>query len=659
MSDRIPAEERLMNLTVALLGTEVGLTRQQIFDSVSGFFERADAGTGREALERMFERDKETLVSLGMRIEVIGDPANPQDLRGARYRIPREDNALPDDIDFAPDELALLSLAAEAWGEAAMSGEARAALRKIRALGIDVDEPILGFAPRLAVRETAFGPLQQAIDAARVVRFSYLNPGRSEALARVVRPLALVQFEGRWHLRAWDEERRAARTFLLRRITSDVADAGRGFDPAERSGAADRAIADLAALARRQSALIEASPGSEAELRLRRRATRESDGALAVPYVDEEVLADEIASYGPEARVVAPGGLRDRVIARLRGVRAAHSGAADAADLQIEPARRRRRTPLASSDRVRIYLTLVPWLLERGDAPLAEAAAAFDVAEREMRVMIERLALVGEPARGMYTGDMFDIDWDLLDERGIIRLTHAVGIERVQRLTTREAAALIAGLQLVQALPGVDAARIAALRDKLGRGSSAMPAEPVVVPTEIDELRTDLTRAVAERRVVRFSYRPLRGDRADRAVDPSGLLLADGEWYLQGWCHLRRSVRTFHLERMSEVAVTEEPAARTERIRASMFQPADDDEIAILRFPTAMRPVVADFLEHAEEDARGERTIARLPVGDARVLKRLAGRGGGAIEVLAPAAAREAARNWAADGETLQIAALD
>jgi proteasome accessory factor B len=47
-----------------------------------------------------------------------------------------------------------------------------------------------------------------------------------------------------------------------------------------------------------------------------------------VPYVDVHIFADELASYGPEVRVVAPEDLRDRVIDRLVATRDAHGGAA-------------------------------------------------------------------------------------------------------------------------------------------------------------------------------------------------------------------------------------------------------------------------------------------------------------------------------------------
>ena len=92
-----------------------------------------------------------------------------------RYRVPAAEYTLPDDLEFSPAELALLTLAGSVWSESSMSVEARAGLRKIRALGIPMDAPIQGFAPRLSTNDAAFVPLQQAIEHARVVTFPYLK----------------------------------------------------------------------------------------------------------------------------------------------------------------------------------------------------------------------------------------------------------------------------------------------------------------------------------------------------------------------------------------------------------------------------------------------------------------------------------------------------
>ncbi|MFT4307100.1 MAG: WYL domain-containing protein [Microbacterium sp.] len=305
------------------MATQHGLTKDTILASVSGYREQSQSGASKDALEKMFERDKENLRELGVPIETIGDSADPDDLREARYRVPSAEYALPADLSFTPEELALLGLAGEVWGESSLSAAARSGLRKIRSLGGIVDEPIIGLAPRLNVRDPAFAPLQRAIEQARIVEFAYLKPGQDAARRRRVEPLALVEYEARWHVLANDLRAGAERTFLLSRIVGPVRGTRDGFDPAARDGAGERALRGLEELAARQRALIEVDPGTEAQLRLRRRATPAAQGLL-VPYVDVHVLADELASYGPEVRVVEPPQLRELVVARLRGALERH-----------------------------------------------------------------------------------------------------------------------------------------------------------------------------------------------------------------------------------------------------------------------------------------------------------------------------------------------
>lgn len=329
MSEKIPPEERLLNLVVALMATEHGLTKRAILEAVAGYRASREGGASQDALEKMFERDKEQLRKFGAPIETIGDFADPDNLIDARYRIPKSEYELPADIDFTPAELALLQLAGSVWGHESMSSDAQAGLRKIRALGNDVDEPIIGFAPRLSVREASFAALRDAIESAHVVEFDYLKPGERRSARRRLQPLALLEWEARWHVYGVDTDAAADRTFLLSRIVGDVRRTSRTFDVTERDGAGERALRGLEEHAARNVAEVVVVPGSEAALRLARRGEATSAG-LQLPFVDLHILADELASYGPEVRVVKPTALRNAVIKRLRRVASVHASVSDA-----------------------------------------------------------------------------------------------------------------------------------------------------------------------------------------------------------------------------------------------------------------------------------------------------------------------------------------
>ena len=329
-SVKIPVEERLFSLVLALLASENGLTKTEILSSVQGY-RQLFTHTGDNAnLERKFERDKDDIRELGVPLETVhpsDDPGNNQNLR---YRIPRGSYELPTDISFSAEETTLLNLAAMVWREGSLSAESRRALLKLRSLGVTADEPVLGYAPRLRVREAAFAPLNAALGRNAFVRFSYLKPGEEEARVRTVAPLALVQHQGRWHLAAEESGTGIRKTFLLRRIVGPVTTTGKNF-PAPEGDESARALAELEEVWNAHTAVVEVQPGSDAATRLhKRRGTVAEDGdeqQLRLHYSDVNIFADELAGFGPEVLVVSPPDLRSAVRERLTRTVADHAEA--------------------------------------------------------------------------------------------------------------------------------------------------------------------------------------------------------------------------------------------------------------------------------------------------------------------------------------------
>jgi predicted DNA-binding transcriptional regulator YafY len=67
--------------------------------------------------------------------------------------------------------------------------------------------------------------------------------------------------------------------------------------------------------------------------------------------------------------------------------------------------------------------------------------------------------------------------------------------------------------------------------------------------------------AVAHRRLLQIRYVDARGAATERYVEPLSLLRGPAGWYLMAWCRLRRAVRGFLLDRVSDVTVSDETAA--------------------------------------------------------------------------------------------------
>jgi proteasome accessory factor B len=326
----VPVEERLFSLVLALLATESGLTKNEILSTVQGYRQKFRSGGDNANLERQFERDKDDIRDLGVPLETIDSPGDAGNNQTLRYRIPRGAYELPSDITFSADETTLLNLAAMVWREGSLSGESRRALLKLRSLGVSADEPVLGYAPRVRLRDAAFEPLSAALEKHLTVRFLYLKPGEDQAREREVIPLALVQYQGRWHLSAEevsspsaDSSAGAHKTYLLRRIVGPVV-LGKAA-PARPGDHAAAALAGLDEVWERGVAEVDVVCNSDAATRLaNRRGTErvdpDSDGAearLRLHYVDLNILADELAGFGPEVVVASPPELREAVVARL------------------------------------------------------------------------------------------------------------------------------------------------------------------------------------------------------------------------------------------------------------------------------------------------------------------------------------------------------
>lgn len=324
---RVPVEERLFSLVLALLATESGLTKNEILSTVQGYRQRYSTGGDNANLERQFERDKDDIRELGVPLETVEAPGDAGNNQNLRYRIPRGTYELPQDISFSPQETILLNLAARVWREGSLSGESRRALLKLRSLGMSADEPMLGYAPRVRLRDAAFEPLSAALERRQLVRFPYLKPGEAASREREVIPLALVQYQGRWHLSAEEtgfgrQTAGARKMFLLRRIVGSVT--AKGAAPTRPGDHAAEALAGLQRIWERDVAEIEVRPGTDAATRLANRRGTEQLGAAAdgstrlrLHYVDRAILADDLAGFGPEVLVIAPPELRDAVIERL------------------------------------------------------------------------------------------------------------------------------------------------------------------------------------------------------------------------------------------------------------------------------------------------------------------------------------------------------
>lgn len=314
--------------------------------------------------------------------------------------------------------------------------------------------------------------------------------------------------------------------------------------------------------------------------------------------------------------------------------------------------------PLRVQDRLTFLLALVPYLLDNDGVAVAQAAQHFGVDAQRIRDAVHLIAVSGVPGetKAYQPNDLFDIDWDRFETLDEIAITHGVAIDDSPRFSAREAAALIAGLQYVAALPAnADVEAVATLTAKLQRAANGAPAA-VAVEGGTD-VRLGLVRdAVGAGAVLAFDYLNGRGERERRSVEPLRIESVDESWYLRGWDRSRRALRTFRLDRMRDPVV--DAAATPMRpddldLPERIFQPSKQDRAVTIELPEAAVPLLADYLGDRpvlERSPMEGRVRTRLRIAHLHGLKRLVTGRAGLVEVLEPADARETVRRWAQEG---------
>lgn len=293
-------------------------------------------------------------------------------------------------------------------------------------------------------------------------------------------------------------------------------------------------------------------------------------------------------------------------------------------------------------------LALVPYLLARPGVPFATAAADFGVTEERLRKDLNLLWLCGLP--GHYPGDLIEIEF----EGDTITLSDAQGVDRPLRLTVDEALALVVALRTLAETPGLaepEPVLRALAKVEEAAGSAAAPAERVDVELVRDNAALPLVReAVEGKRALFLRYWTAgRDETTERTVDPLRLLTMDGQAYLEAWCRRAEGVRMFHLGRVQEARVLDEPAAPpadvpSRDLSQGLFQPGDGDTVVTLALEPGAAWVSDYYPCDTVEDMGEGRQVVTLRTQGTAWVRRLALSLGSRGRVLAPAELAEQVR---------------
>ncbi|MCL1907581.1 MAG: WYL domain-containing protein [Propionibacteriaceae bacterium] len=333
MSARV--EERLLNLTIALLETTRPLTKEEIFDQVEGYSQGDD-----EAISRKFERDKKDLRDMGITIQSTGggnkakakkkprgeDGEDDWDSSGGGkestikegYRILAQDYYLPE-MDLTAEESRIVALATSIIAEPLITDGVKHALTKLRAVG---DQGVADVPSYMVAEVTTDGPnfdvLHDAIATRTCVEFTYNDTPRK------VHGWKITQRSGFSYLLGYDTTA-GQRTYKISRIQGSVTKVGEAgaYDPVS-----PKAISDLAASLEGPEpthsvrvALKEFTAGH-----LRRRGEIVEGQApqgyelVEIRYGRLDEIVSALCEVGPHALVMEPGEVRDGVLQQLHAI---------------------------------------------------------------------------------------------------------------------------------------------------------------------------------------------------------------------------------------------------------------------------------------------------------------------------------------------------
>jgi proteasome accessory factor B len=302
--------ERLVNLTIALLATKRYLTKSEIFRTVEGYEGSA------EAMERMFERDKDDLRGLGIAIELgTFDPLFEDE---AGYRITPSSYQL-DLGTLDGRDIALLSLAASSWSGAAMEEVSTSALVKLESIGIDADLESISLSPRIGATNSVFTAITDAILRRSIVTFDYVSADLTVS-TRELHPFALRGRAGSWFLIAFDVNKGEQRTFRLDRISGEVSVGKKGGafttpSTLQEESTEDRPVATL---------LLRKNRGNQFRANAISIESGDEWDTAQIPIFSYTWILSLILWHRDDVVVIEPQSLRQETIRALQEVKSAH-----------------------------------------------------------------------------------------------------------------------------------------------------------------------------------------------------------------------------------------------------------------------------------------------------------------------------------------------
>ncbi len=298
-----------------------------------------------------------------------------------------------------------------------------------------------------------------------------------------------------------------------------------------------------------------------------------------------------------------------------------------------------RRGPRPLNVRLRRLLVMLPWLMERGGATLAEMAERFQISQKDLITDLEQAAMCGLPP-------FVDEFIDLYIDDGVVTVGVPRFFTRPLRLTAPEGFALLMAGRAALALPGADTGGpLARALDKL---EAVLGDDAMVLDLAQPPATADLAIAVQQRTTMAITYwSASSGDASERIISPRAVFADRGRWYVVAHDSRTDQERTFRIDRVTDWKPTGDLAQqRDDQLLAptgdAWFDELDDLPVVTLLLRPAGRWVVERYpVRSVTTDAND--TIAHLAIASETWLRDLLLQLGPDAQVVEPPAWRDLA----------------
>lgn len=202
-------------------------------------------------------------------------------------------------------------------------------------------------------------------------------------------------------------------------------------------------------------------------------------------------------------------------------------------------------------------VTIIMILLDKKRVSAQELADMFEVSIRTIYRDIDAINMAGIPVCGTAgVGGGFEIMQQYKVDKKVF--------------SDAELSALLMGLSSLSNMVRGDE-----LVHALAKVRSFVPADRAKdIELKVNQIRIDLSpwtgnstiqpyfemikAALQESRLLSFEYIAHHGNKTVRTVEPHQLVMKNGHWYLQAYCHKRNDFRLFRLSRMSNLQIERE-----------------------------------------------------------------------------------------------------